>query len=197
MTHAAADHVGASDVPAWRVERHDVLPQDLLGPLRALYIRSFDPLRSLAAARHVLTEAEFAEEMADEAVSKYVALGDDGEPVGLTTFTLDLSTVTWVSADFYARRWPEQAATGRLYYLGYTLADPAYHRRGVFDAMLTVVTDRAIADDAIIAWDMCSFNVDTARLADGIAALLSGRSTPPEVVDTQRYYAADFSRSTR
>lgn len=184
-------------VETWRVERYDVLPAELLAPLRDLYTRSFEPLRTLAAARHVLTEAEFSEEMADAAISKYVALTDDGEPVGLTTFTLDLSTVTWVSADFYAHRWPEQAATGRLYYLGYTLADPAYQRRGVFDAMLTVVTDRAIDDDAVIAWDMCSFNVDSARLADGIAALLSGRSTDPEVVDTQRYYAADFTKGPR
>lgn len=181
----------------WRVDRYDVLPAEMLAPLRALYARSFEPLRTLAAARHVLTEAEFAEEMADPAISKYVALTADGEPVGLTTFTLDLSTVTWVSADFYAHRWPDQAASNRLYYLGYTLADPAYQRRGVFDAMLTVVTDRAIADDGVIAWDMCSFNVDSARLADGIADLLSGRSTTPEVVDTQRYYAADFSRAAR
>jgi hypothetical protein len=181
---------------AWRIERHDVLPEAMLAPLRALYERSFGPLRSLAAARHVLTEDEFAEEMAHAGVTKYVAVTDDGEPVGLTTLTHDLSTVTWISPDFYAARWPEHAASDRLYYLGFTLADPTHQRRGVFDAMLTAVTDRLSAEDAVIGWDMCSFNVDEARLADGIAALLSGRSTPPEVVDTQRYYAADFARTS-
>lgn len=178
----------------WTVERHDQLPESMRPTLRALYERSFAPLRRLAAARHVLTEEEFAEEMDHPAISKYVALAD-GEPVGLTTITNDLSTVTWVSPDFYAHRWPEHAATGRIYYLGFTLADPAWQRRGVFEAMINPMAERMNAEDAVVVWDVCSFNVEQAGLADTIARILSGYSTPPEVIDTQRYYASDFGRA--
>lgn len=181
----------------WRVERHDQLPESMRPPLRALYERSFAPLRHLAAARHVLTEEEFAEEMDHPAISKYVALNDEGEPVGLTTITNDLSTVTWVSPDFYAHRWPEHAATGRIYYLGFTLADPVYQRRGVFDAMISLMAHRMNDEDAVVVWDVCSFNVEQAGLADNIARILSPHSTPPEVIDTQRYYASDFARGPR
>jgi hypothetical protein len=157
-----------------------------------IYRRSFEPLRTRAAARHLLTAEEFAEEMADDRIDKYVARSPDGRAVGLTTLTADLSTVAWISPDYYRARWPEHASDGRLYYLGYTLADASHQRAGVFEAMLDAFADRMVAEDAVMAWDMCAFNVETVGFADAVERMFGDRCPAPAVVDTQRYYAADF-----
>ncbi len=51
----------------------------------ATYVAAFDPLRTNAAARHLLTAEEFAAEMTDERIDKYVAWDDNGRPAALTT----------------------------------------------------------------------------------------------------------------
>jgi len=43
-----------------------------------IYVAAFDPLRTRAAARHLLSAQEFAAEMTDERIEKYVAWGEDG-----------------------------------------------------------------------------------------------------------------------
>jgi hypothetical protein len=43
-----------------RVEALQEVPDDLIGEFHGLYRAAFEPLRTLAAARHALTAAEFA-----------------------------------------------------------------------------------------------------------------------------------------
>ena len=46
-----------------QVQRLQTVPADLVDSFYELYRVAFEPLRTLAAARHVLSPAEFAEEM--------------------------------------------------------------------------------------------------------------------------------------
>ncbi|GAA1916237.1 hypothetical protein GCM10009737_17130 [Nocardioides lentus] len=180
----------------WRVEIRRSLDADVRDELHALYERAFGPLRTLAAARHVLTRAEFDEEMTAPTVDKYVALTADGTVAGLSTFTNDLSTVPWISPEYYAHRYPGPAARGAVYYLGITLTDPAHRRTGAFEAVQEAVKARLIAEDAVCVWDMCAANVE-AGFADAISRFVGDRAVvAPTVVDTQHYFAADFDRTT-
>jgi len=97
-----------------------------------LYRAAFAPLRTNAAARHLLSAEEFAAEMADKRIEKYVAWAGNGEPVGLATLTADLSAVPWISPEYYGARYPDHLARGALFYLGYTLVRPDHEQRGVF-----------------------------------------------------------------
>lgn len=182
-------------VATLRLERRPVLGESVeeMARLYALYEAAFGPLRALAAARHVLSAEEFAEEMQDERVDKYVALDASGRIVGLSTFTNRLDAVAWISPEYYAARYPEQHARDAVYYLGFTLVDPEHHRHRVFESMVDTIVVRLRAERAICVWDMCAFNRDVLRLEDAIVSMLDATGgARMAVLDTQTYVAADF-----
>src|SRR6476661_8278408 len=104
------------------------LSVDTIAELYPRYARAWETLLVEASARHVLTEEEFGEEMADERLEKYLIVDDADHIVGMTTLTDDLSTIPWINPDFYRHRFPEQERQGSLLYLGYTFVD-VDHRR--------------------------------------------------------------------
>jgi hypothetical protein len=162
-----------------------------VGNLYDSYLAAFGPLRTRAAARHVLTPDEFAAEMADERIEKYVAREGD-EVIGLATLTGDLSAVPWVSAEFYAARYPEHAARGALLYLGYTLVRPDRERQGVFARIAARIVRRCHEARAVCAFDVCGYNDDVHGIARSIAALSRSLPVKVETVDVQTYYGAVF-----
>jgi hypothetical protein len=159
----------------------------------AIYVAAFGPLRTRAAARHLLSAEEFAAEMADERIDKYVAWSPDGEPVALTTLTADLAAVPWVSPDFYATRYPQHAARGALLYLGYTLVHPDHENEGLFARMAARVVRRCTEERAVCAFDVCGYNDDVHGLGKSIAALSRSLDMRVETADVQTYYAAVFN----
>src|SRR3954462_4619950 len=89
-----------------------------------LYVAAFDPIRTRAAARHMLTAEEFAEEMTDQRIDKYVVWHADGTPIALMTLATDLTAVPWISPEYCTARYPDHMSRGAVYYLGYTLVHP-------------------------------------------------------------------------
>jgi GNAT superfamily N-acetyltransferase len=162
-----------------------------LGSLYDSYLAAFGPLRTRAAARHLLDADEFAAEMADERIEKYVAW-QDGVPIGLATLTGDLSAVPWVSPEFYAARYPEHAARGALLYLGYTLVHPDHEKQGVFARIAARIVRRCHEARAVCAFDVCGYNDDVHGIARSIAALSRSLPVKVETVDVQTYYGAVF-----
>lgn len=159
-----------------------------------LYMEACEPLRTRAVARQVLTEGEFVAEMRDPRVDKYVAWDRSGCAVGLSTLTRDLSTVPWISPEYFAARYPEHSARGAVYYLGVTLVDPAQQRSGLFTAMVETMTRRMVAERAICGYDICAYNNAALRFADNIEDLLHRLAqVAVERLDTQAYYCATFS----
>jgi hypothetical protein len=180
------------------------------------YMDAFEPLLTKAAGRHMLTRDEFAAEMTNERIEKYVAWTDD-RAVGLTTLTADVTAVPWIEPAFYFDRYPNEAARGALFYLGFTLVDPNAEAYGVFKEMMDAFCRRVTAVRGVCGFDFCDYNArgPVGRIVPALAASFGAPvqevdslqysildfSVPagpvaPRLVDTQRYYIADFRRAT-
>lgn len=159
-----------------------------------LYLETFGPLETRAVARQVLHEEEFLEEMGDARISKFVAWDQAGEAVAMSTLTAHLECIPWISPGYFGHHYPEHAARGAVYYLGFTLVHPAHRRSRLFSTMLRAVVDVLEAERAVCAYDICAYNDDVLRFGDNIETLLH-RMTDVVVarIDTQAYYRAVFA----
>jgi hypothetical protein len=156
-----------------------------------LYSAAFDPMRTRAAARHMLTAEEFADEMTDERIDKYVVWDDSGVPVALTTLATDLSAVGWISPDYYAARYPEALARGAVFYLGYTLVRPGNTTQGVFQLMTGAIQRRCAEARAVCGFDVSAYN-DARKVGKRIGLLGGSGEWSVDAVDKQTYYTASF-----
>jgi len=157
-----------------------------------LYRATFGEMETKAVARQLLHESEFIEEMLDPRVLKYVAWNDDGEAIGMTTFTSDLSTVPWISPAYFEHHYPEHHARGAIYYLGFTLVHPDYQGGHVFHSMLGPMWELVRDQRPVVAWDMCLVN-DELGLGGSAGRLFSTFADVTVVqVDRQNYYVGDF-----
>ena len=157
-----------------------------------LYRETFGELETSAVARQLLHESEFLEEMLDPRVHKYVAWDADGQAIGMTTLTSELETVPWISPGYFEHHYPEHHARGAIFYLGFTLVHPAHQGGHVFHAMIEPMTRRVMAENAVVAWDMCLVN-DKRGLGGSAGKLLrSLADVTIEPIDRQTYYAATF-----
>lgn len=170
-----------------RLATYQVLPNGRRDALWALYQRAFGPLAGRAASRHVLAEDQFDAEMADSRITKLV-VDAAGRPVSLLTFTRDLDTISWVSADYYRDRYPTEATSGSLMYITTMLTDPAYVGPEAF-LLLTAALDPLIGVGAV-GFDICGSNVDrgfATALQRRMLQLRDGAGTL-ERLDTQTFY---------
>ena len=176
-----------------RVSRRPVIEEVEATALYPVYEAAFGHLRTRAAARHVLDLAEFVEELGDARIDKYVAETDEGVFLGLSTLARDLAAVPWASPEYYVRRYPEHAARGAIWYLGFTMVDASAQRGGTFHAMLEEMMVQARAAGVVVGWDACGFNIDETGINDAIVrAVQRGRGVTAEV-DRQAYFTVDFS----
>lgn len=136
-----------------------------------LYRVSFEGLRTRAASRHSLTRAEFDLEALDPRVTKYVARRA-GRPVGLCTLTTDLTTVPWVSPEFYAARYPSQSARDGVFYCSLAFVHPAERLTDAFARMVAVAAADIAAADGVLAADMCRLNLEGFELHEAVTTLL-------------------------
>ncbi|MCP2265408.1 hypothetical protein ACFQHV_01825 [Promicromonospora thailandica] len=158
-----------------------------------LYREAFEPLRTRAAARHVLHREEFDDELADPRVTKLLARDEQGTPVGLTTLATDLAAVPWVSPEFFAARYPEHAARGAVWYIGFTLAHPGRRSTRTFMDMIDALVEHLARHRVVCAYDVSRFNDDSLRFADNLRRHLERtRDVTVETVDRQSYYATTF-----
>ena len=158
-----------------------------------LYRTTFGALVTKAAERQVLHEHEFFADMRDPRVHKYVARDGAGRVVGISTISAHLETVPWINPEFFAARYPEHAARGAIYYLGFTLVDPDVRQTRVFAAMVDRIVEMLVAERAVCTWDICGHN-DANGLGRNIDRIVH-RTADAEIeqVDRQTYYAATFS----
>lgn len=178
--------VGLSDT--LRLVREGVISDGDTETFYELYGLAFDHLKTLAFGRQVLTREEFASQMKNERVWKYVIRNVDDEPVGLTTITRDLRTVPWISPDYFAANYPEQWSRDAVYYLGFTLAHPRLRHQRIIESLLRVGTGELERRRAVLAFDVCAYDERVLRLGERVQALLRLRPAASyETVDTQNY----------
>ncbi len=177
-----------------RMTNETVIDPELVELFYKIYARAFEPIESRAAARHLLSFEEFAGEMADERIEKHVLWDGDGEPVGLATYTRDLSAIPWISPAFYARRYPEAAARNALVYMGYSLVHPDHQGRGAYNHLLEDAVRTVRAVDGVGVFDVCSYNdANVVGHMHQLIGMLGHGGV--EKLDTQTYYAATFNDS--
>ena len=178
----------------WEFSRETVITGPPADSLYRLYRGSFEPLRTRAAARQVLTRREFFSEMEDHRIDKYIAWENEEDPAGMITVTRHLEAVPWISPEYYAARFPEQWSRRAIYYLGFTLARPALRRTSFLDTIVRFCVEPLVAEKAVIAYDLCSHNSDTLGFSTRIAEMLQRFSAAqPVELDTQVYYGVNFA----
>ena len=160
-----------------------------------LYETSFEELRTAAVQRHVMYRDEFDEVMADERVDKYVGATPDHDVVALATFTNQLESMPLISPDYFAKRWPEHYAEGRVWYLGFIAIHPDHRGTGVFESVIEELWRPVRANSGVAALDMCGRN-EAIGLPDAITRTLG--SLTPDVVttalDQQSYWSFELPR---
>ena len=160
--------------------------------LHPLYLRAFAPLVTRAAARHVLTRAEFDGEMADPRILKVLVRDDDGVPAGLTTLTRDLTAVPWVNPSYFWTRFPDAAGRDALFYLGYIFIDPERRRSQALLLMASEIKTHLEAAHGVVGFDTCAYTNE-----HGIgrwSGWLFGPQSTVSGLDTQTYSVADYRR---
>ena len=158
----------------------------------ALYEQAFGPLRTLAAARHVLRFDEFAGEMSDSRVQKFVSRTETGVPTSLTTLTNRLDAVAWISPEFFANRYPEQAVREAIYYLGYTLVTPLARNSSTFTDVVSKIVSTLSDLGAVLCCDICGHHTDRG-FADALVRISdSVVPTTAEVLNVQTFYGVSF-----
>ncbi|RCK68741.1 MULTISPECIES: hypothetical protein [Desertihabitans] len=173
----------------WTVGVELVVPEHEVEVFWRLYEQAFAPLRPLAAARQVLTREEFGHELVDHRVEKHVARDGSGRPIGMTTLTRDLSTVPWISPEFFAARFPEHAARDAIFYLGFSLVHPDYQGSAVFGDLLSSCLVEFTRAHGVCGYDVCGYNDDVLRMDTMIRRTMAARSSVThEKLDRQTYY---------
>lgn len=164
---------------------------DLRRHFWSLYEESFGPLRVRAAARQVLTEDEFAAELDNPRVWKYVALDPHGELAGLTTLSDDVATMPWISPDYFRYHYADEWERRAIFYVGVTLVRPDMRRDQVFSMMAKHVGERVADKDGVLGYDICAYN-DQNRSLGRVTKLILKRLADFHVqaVDVQTYYVA-------
>jgi hypothetical protein len=176
-----------------KITIESTLRMDVIEQFYDLYVMAFTPLQTNAAARHMLTFDEFAEEMTDPRIEKHVAWNRDGEAVALTTLTTDLAAVPWISPHYFAHRYPEHAARGAIFYLGYTLVHPEHEGTGVLARVTVRIFRRMTEARGVLAFDVCGYNDATHQIGQTVANLSRSLDMKMDRVDVQSYYAATFN----
>lgn len=178
----------------WRFARERVVDGHPADALYALYRRAFNPLKTRAAARQVLTHQEFLVQMADRRIDKYLAFETGDDPVGIVTMTRDLAAVPWVSPEYYAVRYPDQWERRAILYLGFILIRPGVRRTGFLETITEMLVEPLVAEKAVLVYDVCSFNDEVLGFSSLIAQTFQRFArAEPKAIDAQVYYAMEFA----
>ena len=84
----------------------------------------------------------------------------------MVTVTRYLDAVPWISPEYYTHRFPEQWSRNAIYYLGFTLARRATRRTSFLDTIVRFCVEPLVAEKAVIAYDVCSYNNDVVGFLD-------------------------------
>lgn len=178
----------------WRFTREYRVEAEMAVAFFELYELAFGPLRTQAMARQVLTEAEFAAQMVDDSILKYVAWDDADRPVGMCTMTRQLSSIPWISPEYFAHRYPEHWARNAVWYFGFALTHPSQRHSRFLDHIVEVGIREPLADQAVCGYDMCAYNVEALPLGERLAEAFERVSgVAPERRDGQYYYTLDLT----
>lgn len=173
-----------------RITIESTVSEDTLREFLPVYRDAFRPLDVLAAGRQSFHDDEFLEILGDRSVLKFLAWDHDDRPCALSFIATDLHLIPWVSAAYFAHRFPEPYARGAVYYCGTILVRPSHQRGPWAGRILDAMVAKVVGDRAIIAFDCCGYNTDVIRVPELVAAAARRQCVLDAFeIDVQRYYA--------
>lgn len=160
--------------------------------LLELYRDAFEPLRSLTATKQTLAASEFSALLDFDATT--IFLSEIGDRVsGFALAVSDLKLIPWINPEYFAERFPEHYATGRLLYIPCFLVDPIHQKGTTFMAITRELARYYGALDSVLAMDCCQYNVDVEQFPSILGAV-SERFTPTTTheLDRQTFWAFEL-----
>lgn len=177
----------------------DIVEGELSDQAWQVYTDAFEELNAMAMQRHLMTYDEFTVVMTDPRVDKILTLDDTGALAGVATFTRDLDAVPLIAPPYFERRWPQQYAQKRIWYIGFVAIAPAAQDSQVFLETFEEYYRIAEAENGLIAMDICAHNDEVRHLGRVIALQvrrLSGGVSKAEPVDKQTFWIYDMRGET-
>lgn len=163
--------------------------------LESLFVRGFSILKTRSALREGDSLSDFARMIRDPRVEVYVVNDSAGPtPIGVGLLARDLAAVPWVSTTFFAHRWPDAYAQGRLCYVPFVVIDPAWQGRGPAAQLLAAMIDRVASERAVVGFDVSAFNEGGRGFVRAIQGTLEEAHCDYDLapVDQHTFYAATF-----
>ena len=159
-----------------------------------LYLSAFDELRIAAVQRHVMFRDEFDAVVADARVVKYVAFDGEGRCCGLGTVATDLTAMPLISPDYFAHRWPELYAAGRIWYVGFVAIRPDLQRGPLLGRIVGDIGATAARAGGVAVIDVSRHVTQQKRLPQAVARFLDrlAPGTRGIPLDEQTYWAYEF-----
>ena len=170
-----------------RITQLRTVGSDMARRYWALYDEAFAGMRTASPCRQYLTEEEFHAEMTDERIIKFV-LWDEDDPVGMLLVASDLRALPWISPEYFAERYPDHYASGRIYYAGALLTAPHERRLGNANELMLEFARFIGERRAVMAFDCASINAEFLPAAICQASDQVGTYRMGEL-DTQHYFA--------
>jgi hypothetical protein len=170
----------------------DQLTDDQLEQTWPVYHTCFAPLETQAAQRHLMTPAEFKEQMADPAITKGLVYDDNGGLTAAGTYATDLPAVSLISWKFFRHHWPDQFDDNAIVYVPW-IASSGTTFRG-YHTFVEHIFNLAAPKRGLVAMDVCKTNVDVHHFIRSMAAAtrrLSGGRSNYALIDTQGFYLFD------
>jgi hypothetical protein len=167
---------------------------DLRETLWKLYEDSFAELRSLAVQRHLMYRSEFDDVMGDTRISKYLALEDDGTPIGIATYTNDLKAVPLIAPEYFERHWSEHYAAKKIWYIVFVAVSPQAQGREAFAQLVEQMYLVASTQNGLVGLDICTYNDDARHMSRVFRMMVSRIADNMRFsrIDQQSYWLYEF-----
>lgn len=162
--------------------------------LWSIYDAAFTPLLAATPMRHgSYSRPEFEEILRDPDFRKHLAYVE-GDLAGLCVITTRLDKIPWISHRYYAQRFPDLAARGKVFFLAGVVIHPTYQNERRVGAVLLGRAVRSLGDEGVLCADYSE------NLRSGLRPFVErtlGRSAVEEVLDRQVFASYVYRKKSR
>jgi hypothetical protein len=160
-----------------------------------VYHQTFAHLIELSAVKQSLSDDEFRLFMACDEVLKFTGWDDDGELCAISMVSQKLDLVPWISAPFFAKRFPDHYQRDALFYFLTVLVREERRSEPWARALIEAFGLHCGTVKGTCLFDCCEYNDEVI----GVPSIIAGIARKfldidEQVVDVQRYYAYEIKQ---
>jgi hypothetical protein len=177
--------------PGEEITVYDEFPYRLREAAWQMYLDCFEPMRTLAAQRHVMFREEWNELMNDTSISKILAHSGD-TPQGLACVTNQLKSIPLVEPEYFAALEPKLYEAGHVWYTAFVCVRQTHPRppKNTFQRLIEKVAEPIRPVRGVCYMDYATVRVNQGLpRASNILLMLGNEEATYEQVDAQTYWA--------